>query len=219
MGIRYKSAFLRPLLLLLCGLGLLYGREVNIVEGLPYVDVDVNGENIRIERIQDTSHKLKNSYTKTSRPTPPFNIQPFEPIKGVKTVTELDVINFIKEKVSENEGMLIDGRMPKWYQNGTIPGALNIPFSMFAQHQENPYVDQIFTIFGAELDEDGWHFDDAQELLVFDNGPWCQQGVTLMKHLIALGYPREKILYYRGGMQFWQILGLTTIKPKAQGAS
>ncbi len=215
MESRYRYLIRRQLLLLMCGFGLLYGREVNIIEGLPYVDVDVNGENIRIERIQDTSHKLRNSYTKTSRPTPPFNIQPFEPIKGVKTVSEIDVINFIKDKLSENEGMLIDARMPKWYKNGTIPGALNVPFSMFGgSGEENPYVDQIFTIFGAELDKEGWHFDDAQTLLIFDNGPWCQQGVTAMKHLIALGYPKEKILYYRGGMQFWQILGLTTIKPK-----
>jgi rhodanese-related sulfurtransferase len=187
---------------------------VNIIEGLPYVDVDVNGENIRIERIQDTSHKLRNSYTKTSRATPPFNIQPFEPIKGVKTVSEIEVINFIKDKVSENEGMLIDARMPKWYQNGTIPGALNVPFSILGGGKESLYIEKIFTIFGADKEDDGWHFDDAQTLLVFDNGPWCQQGVTAMKHLIALGYPKEKILYYRGGMQFWQILGLTTIKPK-----
>ncbi len=216
MGKSKKSLLLRSLFLLGIGLSL-DAREVNIVEGLPYVDVDVNGENVRIERIQDLKHKLKNSYTKTSRPTPPFNIQLFTPIEGVKTVTELDVIYFIKDKLSENEGMLIDARMPKWYEKGTIPGALNVPFSIFAGEGKNPYVDQIFTIFGADLEEDGWHFDDAQTLLVFDNGPWCQQGVTAMKHLIKLGYPKEKILYYRGGMQFWEILGLTVMKPKEQG--
>ncbi len=214
MESRERYSIYKYLLLLLCSIGILYGREVNIIEGLPYVDVDVNGENIRIERIQDTSHKLRNSYTKTSRATPPFNIQPFEPIKGVKTVSEIEVINFIKDKVSENEGMLIDARMPKWYQNGTIPGALNVPFSILGGGKESLYIEKIFTIFGADKEDDGWHFDDAQTLLVFDNGPWCQQGVTAMKHLIALGYPKEKILYYRGGMQFWQILGLTTIKPK-----
>jgi len=188
--------------------------DVNIIKGLPYVDVDVNGENIRIQRIQDTNHKLKNSYTKTSRPTPPFNIQPFEPIKGVRTVSELDVINFIKEDLSENEGLLVDARMPKWYQNGTIPGSLNIPFSILSGGKENPYINQIFEIFGVEKENSKSDFSDAQTLLIFDNGPWCQQGVAAMKHLIRLGYPKEKILYYRGGLQFWKIVGLTTTKPK-----
>jgi len=32
--------------------------------------------------------------------------------------------------------------------------------------------------------------------------------------LIKLGYPEEKMKYYRGGMQAWQLLGLTTIVPE-----
>ena len=208
------SLLSKSLLILACSISMSQALDVNIVGGLPYVDVDVNGENIRIQRIQDTNHKLKNSYTKTSRPTPPFNIQPFEPIKGVRTVSELDVIDFIKENLSENEGLLIDARMPKWYQNGTIPGSLNIPFSILSGGGENPYIDQIFEIFGEEKDNSKSDFSDAQTLLIFDNGPWCQQGVAAMKHLIRLGYPKEKILYYRGGLQFWQIVGLTTTKPK-----
>jgi rhodanese-related sulfurtransferase len=206
----YKS-----FLLLACSVSLSHALKVNIIDGLPFVDVDVNGENVRIQRIQDTNHKLKNSYTKTSRPTPPFNIQPFQPIKGVTTVTELDVINFIKEQVSENDGLVIDARMPKWYKNGTIPGALNIPFSILYGGKNNPYINQIFEIFNVDIDGKKFDFNDAQTLLVFDNGPWCQQGVAAMKELIKLGYPKDKILYYRGGMQFWQILGLTVMTPKS----
>ena len=108
--------------------------EVNIKEGLPFVDVDINGEAVRIERIQDTSNKLKNSYTKTSRPAPPFSIQPFQPIKGIGTVTELDVIDFISKELSENRGLLVDARMPKWHQVGTIPGAINIPLFLYEEH-------------------------------------------------------------------------------------
>ncbi len=208
------SFLFKNLLVLACSISISLAQDVNIIDGLPYVDVDVNGENIRIQRIQDTNHKLKNSYTKTSRPTPPFNIQPFEPIKGVETVTELDVIDFIKEKLSENEGLLIDARMPKWYQNGSIPGALNVPFSILSGGKENLYIGQIFELFGVEEEDEKLDFSDAQELLIFDNGPWCQQGVAAMKHLIRLGYPKDKILYYRGGLQFWQIVGLTVIKPK-----
>jgi len=193
-----------------------YALKVNITKDIPFVEVDINGENIKIQRIQDTKHKLKNSYTKTSRPTPPFNLQPFTPIKGVKTITELDVIEFIKEDLSENSGLLIDARMPKWYNHSTIPGALNVPFSVLHKKESNHFLDQIFDVFDVEKTKDGWDFEDAQTLLIFDNGPWCQQGVTALKHLITLGYPKDKLLYYRGGMQYWQIVGLTTIKPEAR---
>jgi rhodanese-related sulfurtransferase len=185
--------------------------EVNITEGLPYVDVDVNGESVRIERIQDLNHKLTNSYTKTSRPAPPFSIQPFQPIKDIETVSELDVINFIKDEVNNNKGILLDARMPKWHNAGTIPGAINVPFSILAS---NKFIDQIFGLFGASKDGGNWNFSKAQTLLVFDNGPWCQQGVHAMKNLLKLGYPKSKIRYYRGGIQYWQILGLTTFTPK-----
>ncbi|HHB94821.1 MAG TPA: rhodanese-like domain-containing protein [Campylobacterales bacterium] len=190
------------------------GVEVNIKKGLPFVDVDINGESVRIERIQDTKHKLKNSYTKTSRPAPPFTIQPFQPIKGINTISELDVINFISNEVNDNKGLLVDARMPKWHQVGTIPGSINIPFSILSTKDDNPFISQIFELFGAVKKKGKWDFSKAQKLMIFDNGPWCQQGVRAMKNLVHLGYPKSKIQYYRGGMQYWQILGLTTIKPK-----
>ena len=104
--------------------------------------------------------------------------------------------------------------MPKWHQVGTIPSAINIPFSILSTKGDNPFIGQIFELFGANKSKGKWDFSKAQTVLVFDNGPWCQQGVRAMKNLVHLGYPKSKILYYRGGMQFWQILGLTTIKPK-----
>ena len=186
--------------------------EVNIKEGLPFVDVDINGEAVRIERIQNTKNKLKNSYTKTSRPAPPFTIQPFQPIKGIETISELDVLEFISKEVNSNTGLLIDARMPKWHQVGTIPGAINIPFSILSTKGSNPFINQIFELFGAVETSGKWDFTNAQTVLIFDNGPWCQQGVRAMKNLVYLGYPKSKILYYRGGMQFWQVLGLTTLK-------
>ena len=184
--------------------------KVKITEDIPYVDVDVWGVPVRIMRIQDTNHKLRNSYIRTSRPTPPFYIQPFEPIKGIQTIGELEVIHFIRDKVNSDEGVLIDARMPQWYNQGTIPGALNVPFSMFG---DKAFVDRIMELLGAEKKGDKWDFSNAIELVVFDNGPWCQQAVAAMHHLLKLGYPKKKIKYYRGGMQYWQILGLTVLNP------
>lgn len=187
--------------------------EVNILENLPYVDVDVDGKSVRIQRIQDTKHKLSNSYSKTSRPAPPFSIQPFQPIKGVETVSELDVLDFLKNQVATNKGVLLDARMPKWNKSGTVPGSTNIPFSILASKSDSKYIQKIFTLLGVEKDKEAWDFKNAHKLLIFDNGPWCQQGVRAMQNLIKLGYPKSKIQYYRGGMQYWQILGFTTIQP------
>ena len=191
----------------------IFATEVKITKNLPYIDIDVDGEKVKIQRINNTKNKLKNSYIKTSRPTPPFYIQPFSPIKGIKTVGELEVIGFIQNKLSKNKGVLVDARMPKWYKNATIPGSVNIPFSILLPGFKSQYVRQVLTVLGARENEQ-WDFSEALELLVFDNGPWCQQGVAAMRELVKLGYPKKKILYYRGGMQHWLILGLSTIKPR-----
>ncbi|MDF1873231.1 MAG: rhodanese-like domain-containing protein, partial [Vannielia sp.] len=43
------------------------------------------------------------------------------------------------------------------------------------------------------------------------NGPWCGQSPTAARRMIEAGYPADKIYYYRGGMQMWQMLGLTVV--------
>lgn len=215
MSIFKPTSLLPSLLTFSLSLLPLNALEVNITEGLPYVDVDVNGKSVRIQRIQDTKHKLTNSYSKTSRPAPPFSIQPYQPIKGIETISELDVIDFLKNQVAFNKGILFDARMPKWHKAGTIPGAINIPFSILSSKENNKhYIEKIFSLLDVKKTGKNWEFSSAQNLLIFDNGPWCQQGVRAMKSLLKLGYPKSKILYYRGGMQYWQILGLTTLIPK-----
>jgi len=209
-----KRIILKGILLLSLFTSSLSAVEVNIKKGLPYVDIEIDGKPFKIQRIQDTKHKLTNSYSKTSRPAPPFSIQPFQPIKGIETVSELDVIDFLQNKVAKNQGLLLDARMPKWNQAGTIPGSTNIPFSILASKGDNKYINKIFALLGVEKKGKSWIFDNAQMLMIFDNGPWCQQGVRAMQNLIKLGYPKTKMLYYRGGMQYWQILGLSTIIPK-----
>jgi len=188
--------------------------KVKISDNLPYVDVDVMGEPVRIDRIQDTKHRLKNSYTKTSRPCPPFCVQPFEPIKGIETYGEIEMLDFLKNEVSNNTGVLVDARLPKWYKEGTIPGAINLPFSILNPKTSKEYLAQVLPVLGAEKKGDNWDFTNAQKIVVFDNGPWCQQGVRAMEHLLELGYPKDKIKYYRGGMQYWQILGFKVLNSK-----
>ncbi len=211
------SSFWKIALVGIAGSVVLFGAnnkeiKVKITPEIPYMDVDVMGQPVRIMRIQDTKHKLKNSYIKTSRPCPPFCVQPFEPFKGIETYGEYEVLQFLKNEVSNNTGVLVDARLPKWYNQGTIPGAINIPFPILNPDASNEYLNQILPILGAEKKDGKWDFSKAQKLVVFDNGPWCQQANRALHHLIELGYPKNKIKYYRGGMQYWQILGLTVLK-------
>ncbi len=186
--------------------------KVNITPNLSYIDVDVMGEPVRIDRIQDTSHKLTNSYTKTSRPCPPFCVGAFKPIPGVETYGELELLHFLKNEVNKNTGVVVDARLPKWYKEGTIPGAINLPFSILNPDTSNQYLEQVLPVLGAVKKGGKWDFSKAQKLVVFDNGPWCQQGVRAIHHLVKIGYPKNKIKYYRGGMQYWQILGFKVLK-------
>ena len=207
---------------------------VGITKDKGYSTVHANGELIKISRIQDTSHVINGSFSKTSRPCPPFCINPISLDKRVKTVAELEVIKFMETTMYRGEGVLIDSRTPSWYKNGTIPGSINIPFTAFEKDENDIELAAIFESLGAvEREEvnpillmvestgllggdktEKWDFSDAKELLIWCNGPWCGQSPRAIQALLKAGYPAEKLYYYRGGMQVWQSLGLTTIVPK-----
>jgi rhodanese-related sulfurtransferase len=103
---------------------------------------------------------------------------------------------------------LIDARLPEWYAKGSIPGAVNLPFATLAS--DNPYRNDILLALGAQpLGGDTFDFSAALELTVFCNGAWSDQAMRALRALRAAGYPPEKLHYYRGGMQDWQMLGLT----------
>jgi len=193
-----------------------HALEVNLSAELPYLDIEYEGKEVRIQRIQDTEHRLDNSFTKTSRPCPPFCIHPMKATVGVQTVGELELLNFLVEKVRTDSGLLIDSRTPDWYEKGTIPGAVNIPWTILASGPDNPHTAKILSALGAVERGGEWDFRPALHLLMFCNGPWCDQSPRAIKNLVSLGYPPEKLYYYRGGMQLWQLLGLTTVVPEKQ---
>ncbi len=207
-------------ILIVCG-AILVGQlsqsdanEVNLTENLPHVDIRYGGEIVRIERNQDTSHKLDNSFAKTSRPCPPFCIHSMQAATGVETVGELEVLDFLLTEIRQGRGLLVDARIPDWYLKGTIPGAVNIPFTVAAASAEDVDLGKVLIALGSAKNPAGeWDFRNAKQLLLFCNGPWCDQSPRAIKGLLRLGYPPEKLKYYRGGMQMWQLLGLTTVKP------
>ena len=187
----------------------LHAETVEITKGIPYVDVKANGKTYRIERENKPGSYLTNTYALTSRPSPPFFIQPFEVTSEVETFGELELLDFIKYK----KGVFVDARLPNWYYKSAIPTARNIPFKLFLT--DTPEREKILKSLGVSYDKSGnYDFSHAKVLLFYCNGAWCGQSPTAIHALLKIGYPAEKLKYYRGGMQSWQLLGLTTIVPE-----
>jgi rhodanese-related sulfurtransferase len=68
--------------------------------------------------------------------------------------------------------------------------------------------------FGVKENDDSLDFTNAKTVVMFCNGMWCGQSPNNIRNLLKLGYPADKIKWYRGGMQDWEILGLTTVPGK-----
>lgn len=188
--------------------------SVNITANLAYLDVNHNGKKVRIDRVQDTSNRLTNSFAKTSRPCPPFCIHPIKLAPGIETVGELELLDFLRTKVKRGTGVLVDARMPQWFEKGSIPGSINIPFTILSSGLDNQHTKKIIQLLGAREDKNGqWNFTRVRALVLFCNGSWCDQSSRAIKSLSQIGYPKEKLFWYRGGMQAWQLLGLTVVTP------
>lgn len=183
-------------------------QDVRITPEMDEARFNIDGTDLTIERIQDQDHRLEGEFTKTSRACPPFCVHPMKAADGVETVGEIEVIRFIEEHVQAGTGLLIDSRVPSWFAKGSIPGAINIPFTTL--EPSNPYRNDILRALGASGEDGALDYSNAVELLMFCNGPWCDQSPRAINNIIAAGYPAEKISYYRGGMQLWLLLGLST---------
>ena len=184
---------------------------VGLTPELPYITVFHQGNEVKIKRIQDTSNRLIDDFSKTSRPCPPFCIHPMSAAPGVETIAELELIDFVKTQVKKGDGILVDARMPKFFNSETIPGAINIPFILFTGGN----AEKVIMLLGAKKTANGHDFTQAKNLALFCNGPWCDQSPRAIKALIKVGYPAKKLKYYRGGMQLWKNFSLTTVLPSS----
>ncbi len=184
---------------------------VRLTEKLAFVNIMHQGTKIKIKRIQDTKNRLIDDFSKTSRPCPPFCIHPMSAAPGVETVGELELLDFMKEKVNTDKGLLIDARMPRFYNTETIPGSINIPFILFTSNK----VSKVLELLGVKNNNGKIDFSETIELCLFCNGPWCDQSPRAIRALIKAGYPPNKLKYYRGGMQLWKIFSLTTVLPQS----
>ena len=190
--------------------------DVNITSEITKVEVLHQGQRITIQRNPDTENTINPIYARTSRPCPPFCIQPAKLAEGVETVAELEVLQYLEKITAGDDSILvIDSRKPEWLRNGTIPGSVNIPWTTLTQAQgADPFdiADILEKTFGARATEGLWDFSGAKTLVLFCNGMWCGQSPSNIRTLLRFGYPASKLKWYRGGMQNWESLGLTVVK-------
>lgn len=196
--------------------GMSLALDVNITADMPAVEVMHKGQKVAIQRNQNQDNNINPAFGKTSRKCPPFCIQPGELAPGVSTIGELEMMHYLK-KMSDGDKsiMVIDSRTPDWVAKGTIPGAVNIPWDQLNIGKSDPITVQeiLEKQLGAKQQDGFWNFDGAKTLVMFCNGSWCGQSPTNIKGLLKIGYPAHKLVWYRGGMQDWESLGLTTVKP------
>jgi rhodanese-related sulfurtransferase len=172
-----------------------------------------------VTRAQDNKATIDAAYAKTSRPCPPFCIQPMNPFAParVDTIGELEMLSALESMNAGDSSILVtDSRTAGWFKKGTIPGAINIPFTKLnskALAKDPMAVVEIMTdVFGVE-DMDGvLNYKNAKTLYLFCNGSWCGQSPAAIKALLEIGYPEGRIKYYRGGMNNWRALGLSVKK-------
>jgi len=197
--------------------GFAQAAEVNITPSMESATVTHGGKEATIMRNQNQKNTVNPAFAKTSRKCPPFCIQPSTLAPGVETIAEVEVIGYLKRMHEGDKTILVvDSRTPDWVAKGTIPGAVNLPWTGLnpAKGADPISIGEILEDqFNARNLEGLWDYNDAKTLVMFCNGMWCGQSPNNIKNLLKFGYPAHKIKWYRGGMQDWEILGLTTVKP------
>ena len=189
-------------------------KSVRISPELDGVDAKHQGKPVRIERNQDQTNTIAPDFQRTSRKCPPFCIQPMHMPEGVETIGEIEMLAYLRRAAEGDDSILIiDSRGPSWLDKGTIPGSVNIHYKRLSPRavEEAEIAEIMQKQFGVELGEVLWDFSDAKTLVLFCNGAWCPQSSANIKTLLGLGYPAYKLKWYRGGMQDWVSLGLTTV--------
>lgn len=211
-----RTTFLGAALLLAAPVGAADDLKVKITASLPTVTVKHGERKVTIQRDQNQEATVVSDFALTSRACPPFCIQPMELAPGVDTIGELEILDYLKRKSDGDASILvIDSRTADWVERGTIPGSENIPWTELNPARDgDPFsiADILEKRFGVRAQEGLWDYSGAKTLVMFCNGPWCGQSPANIRTLLKFGYPPHKLKWYRGGLQSWSSLGLTTVK-------
>ena len=176
------------------------------------VKLSLNDEEFIIKRSGAT--KITPLYESTNR----GRVQPISLSEGIETIGEIELIQYLKEAQNDDSIILVDTRKPGWHARLTLPASINMPYTDFddLENTESNLED-----LDVSKNEDGtYNFSKAKTIIVFCNGYWCGQTPSMVLYskyaLRKIGYPANKIKYYRGGMQAWTSLGLTVVGDEAK---
>lgn len=126
-------------------------------------------------------------------------LQPLIPAQGVTLVGEREMLPALNDK----DALIVDMRLENEFFVETIPTAISVPYLDVESHMEE---------LGCQRKDTQWECINGKKLYAFCNGPVCTKSPIGIRKLISLGYPAEKIFYYRGGMLVWSAIGLTMVK-------
>ncbi|MEO5348479.1 MAG: rhodanese-like domain-containing protein [Magnetococcus sp. YQC-3] len=154
----------------------------------------LNGVKLKQDRSQPKPEAFLDPAT---RKCPPFCVEP-ETVPGAETIRVADFPKLAAD-IQAGKIIIVDMRTPDWYQKGTLPGAINLPYTDLTGPQ---------TKAKARMKK----LDD-KAIIAFCNGWWCGQSPTGIKALLDLGYT-GKIYYFRDGNQGWADAGLPFVTPK-----
>lgn len=140
-------------------------------------------------------------------------LSPMKMHEKIDTYGELEVLEFLEEMQEDKNMLFVDSRRTGWYEALTIPGAINIPFIYFTERGKwEREKKETLKLFGVKQTETGYDFSGAKTVLFFCNGVWCRQSPQMIEALLEMGYPPEKMKWYRGGLQSWLNVGMTSTR-------
>ncbi len=180
-------------------------ERIPITRELKDIEVTHQGAKVKLER-RPHRHAAN---------CPPACILPMHSFgdAAVRTVGELEVIDYLQRRERGEPILLVDTRSAKRVAKGVIPGAINIPHKKLKDSDPMDVADILEQQFGAVQLDGLWDFRDARTLVLYCDGPICARSSKAIRVLLKYGYPPHKLKYYRGGFRTWEALGLTTVKP------
>jgi hypothetical protein len=110
----------------------------------------LNGLTFTVTRNQNMNATLQGEFARTSRACPLDCIQPMRIADGVATLGELELLDFLEDRVTGGTGLLLDTRVPAEFATGSIPGGVNV--SVATLDPENRFRDDILRAWGSCTD-------------------------------------------------------------------
>ncbi|SIS83868.1 Rhodanese-like domain-containing protein [Roseivivax lentus] len=169
----------------------------------PLAAAETAGLTPTLERLETQVAGQPVTVARSGPACPPACLQPMEAAPGVSAIGEAELVAFLAGPVSEMRGVLVDARAPGPFATGMLPGAISVPG--FTLHSDNPYRAELLAALGLAPGR-----SPDLTLVVFGQGPLDPVPVMALRALFEAGYPAERMQYYRGGLDVWTALGLTT---------